>query len=72
MSHDADNRVYSADVYHPKHIVGEAVNKALMAGKVRSFDELVNEVCKVVPYGRGYVLHVIGKWRDKIEADIKK
>lgn len=72
MSHDADNRVYSADVYHPKHIVGAAVAEVLAAGKAGSFDELVHEVCKVVPYGKGYVLHVIGKWRDKIEADIKK
>lgn len=65
-------RNYQADVYHPKHIVGAAIAEVMAAGKAGSFNELVNEVCKVVPYGRGYVLHVIGKWRDKIEADIKK
>ena len=70
MIHDGRN--YHADVYHPKHIVGAAVAEVLAAGRVRNFDELVHEVCKVVPYGRGYVLHVIGKWRDKIEMDLKK
>ena len=64
-------RNYAADVYHPKHIVGAAVAHVLAAGKVKSFDELVHEVCKVVPYGRGYVLHVVGKWRDKLEADVQ-
>lgn len=63
-------RNFQADVYHPKHIVGAAVAEVLAAGKVRSFDELVAQVCKIVPYGRGYVLHVVGKWRDKIEGDI--
>lgn len=69
MIHDGRN--YHADIYHPKHIVGAAVAEVLAAGRVRSFDELVAKVCEKVPYGRGYVLHVIGKWRDKIEMDLK-
>ena len=64
-------RNYTADVYHPKHIVGEAVAEVMAAGRVKGFDELVAEVCRRVPYGRGYVLHVVGKWRDKIEMDLK-
>lgn len=64
-------RNFAADVYHPKHIVGEAVAEVMAAGRVKSFDELVAKVCEKVPYGRGYVLHVIGKWRDKIELDLK-
>ena len=65
-------RNYTADVYHPKHIVGAAVAEVMAAGRVKYFDELVAEVCRRVPYGRGYVLHVVGKWRDKIEMDLKK
>ena len=64
-------RNYTADVYHPKHIVGAAVAEVMAAGRVKCFDELVAEVCRRVPYGRGYVLHVIGKWRYKIELDLK-
>ena len=64
-------RDYNTDVYHPKHIVGLAVADVMAKGKTRSYDELVAEVCKRVPFGKKYVEHVIGKWEDKIGADLK-